>query len=78
MGIYMIRAFFVSLSAFAGYSFASKSFEPEGAALGAAVGLLLGGGLVALEILLTKTTAKKLLWGLLGFFLGLLASGLLN
>ncbi|HLG22353.1 MAG TPA: PIN domain-containing protein, partial [Candidatus Manganitrophaceae bacterium] len=46
--------------------------------LGAAVGLLLGGGLVALEILLTKTTAKKLLWGLLGFFLGLLASGLLN
>lgn len=78
VGNYAIHAFFILLSTLTGYSVASRLLDVGNAYWGGLIGLLLGGGLVALETALQKVAVKRLFWGSFGFILGVLASGILN
>jgi len=78
IGNYLVHAFFILLSTLTGYAVASRVIEGGGAYWGALIGLIIGGGLVAFGLFLEKAAAKRLFWGCFGFFIGALASGLLN
>ncbi len=74
---YTIYVFFGLLSTLIGFSIATR-LEIGNSYMGGGVGFLLGLIVMAFGSLLEKSGVKRSLWGLMGFGLGALMSGLLN
>jgi len=75
--IYLIHICFIAVSAYVGYSVASR-LDNTVTYLGLGMGLLFGVLFVGLAVSLKKKQVKKICWGTLGFFGGILIGGLLN
>ncbi len=73
---YMIHICFIAISAYVGYSVASR-LDSGLAFLGLGLGLLLGALFVGLALSLKKKQVKKICWGGGGFLAGILTGGLL-
>ncbi len=76
-GKYLLHTLFLLLSAAIGYSLTSQ-FPFFGGVGGALLGLVAGSLLAGIGLLLEKFGTKQHLWGILGFIVGALVSGLVN
>lgn len=77
-GHYTTHGIFLLLSIVTGYSIADRTLEGGNASWGALIGLFVGMAFIAFGVFLEKKAAKRLFWGFLGFFIGILTSGLLS
>ncbi len=75
--LYFIHLCFIAISAFIGFSIASR-LNTNVSYIGLGVGLVVGGILVWLASSLKRGDVKKICWGATGFFVGVLTGGLLN
>lgn len=78
-GKYLLYPLFLILSVGVGCAIGFQHFLPVGGVYGGALlGFLIGLLFVGMGIFLEKFGTKRLLWGVLGFFIGAIVSGLMN